>query len=345
MTASPGARPGIAPAVRIDRVRVPFRRPFATSAGVWADRESWIVRVAGPHGMGAAEVPVGEQEPQPAGLEMALVHPRLAPAIADAAAAAAAEPPDALETGVNATLEAATPEALVADARAAVARGFRTLKVKAGGEATTGELASRVLALREAIGPGIRLRLDANGAWDRQTAVERLAAVAPLGIELVEQPVAPGDPADLAFVRARAGVPVAADEALTSIAAAEALLLAAAVDALVVKPSRVGGLAAARRIGELALSAGVPVVLSTLFETGVGLGGALGVASALAGITPSGVPALDHGLATADLLVDDLLAEPIEVDGGRARLRALIPDEAAIARFAVAEPLSRGWGA
>jgi o-succinylbenzoate synthase len=146
-------------------------------------------------------------------------------------------------------------------------------------------------------------------------------------------------------VRARSGVPIAADEAVTSVAAAEGLLLASAVDALVVKPGRVGGLAAARRIGELAYSAGVPVVLSTMFETGIGVGGALGVAARLAPILPPGVAALDHGLATLGLLEDDLLAEAVHVEAGRAHLGALLPDDAAIEQYRVAEPLADGWGA
>lgn len=332
-------------AVRIDRVRVPFRRPFLTARGPWTARESWIVRVRGAAGVGAAEVPIEAGEPQPATLRAALADPRVAGAASDAEMRAAHGGDRPAEAGVNATLEAASLDDLVAGARRALSAGFRTLKVKVGAERSTAELVGRIGALRDAVGPEPRLRLDANGAWTLATAVERVAAVAPLGIELVEQPIPVGEPADLAAVRARSGVPIAADEAVASVAAAEGLLLAGAVDVLVVKPGRVGGLGAAWRIGELACAAGIPVVLSTLFETGIGVGGALGVAAELAAIRPAGVPALDHGLATVDLLEDDLLAEPVRAEGGRAWINALVPDEAAIERYRIARPLAEGWGA
>jgi L-alanine-DL-glutamate epimerase-like enolase superfamily enzyme len=333
------------PGLRIDRVRVPFRRPFLAARGPWLARESWIIRVRTAAGVGAAEVPIEAGEPQPTTVAAAFADPRLGAAIADAEALAAGSRVIAAAVGVNATLEAAPLDDLVADALGAVGRGFRTLKLKAGTEGTTAELAERVRVLRDVLGPQVRLRLDVNGAWDRWTAIERLAAVAGFDVELVEQPIPAGVPAELAALRARSAVPVAADEAVASVAAAEALLVAGAVDALVVKPARVGGLAAARRVGELAYSAGVPVILSTFFETGVGVGGALGVAAALAGIRPPGVAALDHGLATTDLLEDDLLTVPVLVERGRAESAGGPPDAAAIERYRVAEPLTDGWDA
>lgn len=92
--------------------------------------------------------------------------------------------------------------------------------------------------------------------------------------------------------------------------AARVLLDSGAVDALVVKPARVGGLRQAAAIIELATTASVPVTVSTLFETGVGLAGALHLAA-----TAPGPQA--HGLATADLLDSDLLVEPLPVSYGR----------------------------
>jgi L-alanine-DL-glutamate epimerase-like enolase superfamily enzyme len=342
MTAGP---PASAPAIRIDRVRVPFRRPFVTARGTWTARESWIVRVRGASGAGVVEMAAEARELQPGTIDEAMASSRLGAAVADAKAAALVGPPRALHAGVNATLEAASIDDLLADALAATSVGFRTLKLKVGTEATTAELVERLRALRGVVGSGVRLRLDANGAWDRATALERLTAAAPYDLELVEQPVPPESVADLAFVRGRSAVAVAADEAVTSFAAAEALLVASAVDALVLKPSRVGGLAAAREIAELAFSAGVPVILSTMFETGIGIGAALNVAAGLAAVLPPGVALLDHGLATAHLLADDLLVEPIRVDGGRASLSVLLPDDAAIERYRIADPVTDGWDA
>ena len=118
------------------------------------------------------------------------------------------------------------------------------------------------------------------------------------------------DTAGAAELRRRVGVPVAADEAVYAPVAARRLLAEGAADVLVVKPARVGGPVAVAEIAAAARAAGVPVVLSTLFETGIGIA----AARACAGGLPGG---LAHGLATAGLLEHDLLEEPLVVDGGR----------------------------
>ena len=142
-------------------------------------------------------------------------------------------------------------------------------------------LVDRVRAVRAAVGPDIRLRLDVNGAWDLETATDRLDAIARFALEYVEQPLAGDDAAELAELRRRVRVPIAADETVTSLRAARALLDAGAVDVLVVKPVRVGGPVVAAEIAALAAERGVPVVISTLFETGVGIAAGLAVAAAL----------------------------------------------------------------
>ena len=114
----------------------------------------------------------------------------------------------------------------------------------------------------------------------------------------------------LARLRWTGAVPIAADESVRDLGAARVLLDSSAVDALVVKPARVGGLRQANAIVELATAASIPVTVSTLFETGVGLAGALHLAA-----TAPGPQA--HGLATAGLLRSDLLREPLAVVDGR----------------------------
>lgn len=205
-----------------------------------------------------------------------------------------------LRVPVSALVSAADPDAAAAAARAAVTRGIRCVKVKVGGEPDADAFASRVAAVRAAVGDDVELRLDANGAWTVDEAVERLRAAASCRIAYVEQPVA--DLEGLAAVRAVSPVPVAADEAVRGVAAARRLIEAGAVDVLVVKPVRVGGAVETLRIAALAAQAGVPLVLSTFYETGIGLAAALHVAAAL----PAGDET--HGIATADLLASDLLA-------------------------------------
>lgn len=215
---------------------------------------------------------------------------------------------------VNATIGALDPDRAARAAAEAVRAGFACLKLKVGGEATVGELVERVAAVRAAAGAETKLRLDVNGAWDADRAIAWLAALAPFGIEYVEQPVPADRPDELARVRRSAAVAVAADEAIDGLGGARAILAADAADVLVVKPGRVGGPRAARRIAEEAAAVGVLVVISSLFESGVGLAAALHLAATL----PD--PSWAHGLATADLLVSDLLLDGPTPAGGRLRV-------------------------
>ncbi|MBX3032276.1 MAG: o-succinylbenzoate synthase, partial [Chloroflexi bacterium] len=132
----------------------------------------------------------------------------------------------------------------------------------------------------------------------------------------VEQPLdASLGIAALARLRSRVGVPIAADELVTDLTAAGRILDARAADVLVVKPARVGGPRAVLRIAERAAAAGVGITISTLYETGIGVAGALHVAATLPGDTA-------HGLATAALLADDPTVGLPEVRDGRLALPA-----------------------
>ena len=224
-----------------------------------------------------------------------------------------------------------------------VAAGFGTLKLKVGGEASTAELVTRVRLVREAVGAEVKLRIDANGAWDGAVARERLDALAVLDLEYVEQPLPVGPPEEMARLRADVAVPIAADESVSGSYAAELLLEAGAVDVLVVKPARVGVPHVCLCIAEQAAAAGVGVVISTLLETGVGIGAALAIAARL----PASAREYAHGLATAGLLESDLLLEPLAISGGRMSLPS-VPGVAgrldldAVRRYAV-EWMGEPW--
>lgn len=338
-------------AVAAVRVRVPFRAPFATAAGTWHARDAWILRIRD----GDGREGVGEANLDPAADDAALE--RLAAAVrrwldsreVDATSAEGRAVVGAIEAAqldlgafavdgastatavaVNATIATEDSAASVAAARDAVDKGFTTLKLKGGSERSTAALIERLTAIRAVVGDAIALRLDVNGAWDLATAGERLAALAPLGLEYVEQPIAPGDPAALGALRAEGVVPLAADESVDSPRAARALLAAGAADVLVVKPGRVGGPLVALEIAREAAAAGVGVTISTFLDTGVGLTAALRVAAELGG----GV----HGLATADVLVSDLLAAPLAVRDGCLSVPSgpgTALDDAALERYAV----------
>ncbi len=227
------------------------------------------------------------------------------------------------EVPVNALVPAVDAATAAQLATAAAAAGMTTVKVKVGGGSPDDD-ADRVAAVRAALGPGGRIRLDANGAWDVDTAVTVLDRLARYDLELVEQPVA--DLADLAAVRRRVAVPVAADESIRSLGDARRLAALAAADAVVVKVQPLGGVRAALKVIE---AAGVPAVVSSLYETSIGLSAGVALAAAL--------PELPFacGLGTAALLAGDVVAEPLIPHGGMLPVRRPDPDPALLARWAI----------
>lgn len=335
-----------------DRVRIPFRRPFPTATGMWLERDAWILRLIdhdGRVGLGEAVVEDPSDDvadtiltalireavaaaavgslPTAIDLEQHGAPGRALRAALDSALLDLDRPTPPSDTaldgagvGVNATVPSVGPAAAAEAARQAMESGFTTLKMKAGAERETEVLVERVRAIRTAVGPDVRIRLDLNGAWDLATAEDRVGAVARFDIEYVEQPLAADDIDGLAELRRRVRVPIAADEGARSVSAVRALLAADAVDVLVVKPARVGGRAAVAEIAEMAAEQGVAVVISTLFETGVGIAAGLAVAAVLPAVHASRLAAVpDHGLATAGLLDHDLLRESLIVEDGRIR--------------------------
>jgi o-succinylbenzoate synthase len=198
----------------------------------------------------------------------------------------------------NGVLPTLTPERAAEAARAAVAAGARAVKLKVGGAPLPQDVA-RVGAVREAVGTGVALRLDANQAWNEREAIEALKALAPFDIEYAEQPVGAGAIEALARVRAACGVRIAADESLLDLSTARRIVAARAADVFIVKPASLGGLAAARAVIALAREAGLGVTVTSLVESAVGRAGALHLAASLG----EGV----HGVATGSALAEDLL--------------------------------------
>lgn len=349
-------------------VRVPFRQPFVTATGVFTLRSSWILRlrdIDGNEGFGEIALdPAAAQADESAigrlvrefvaavgagglpgedaiaklgalgralwaGVDEALE--QLVVLGGTAAVATAGAAAGRSSVAVNATVQVTGPKEAAEAATQAVASGFSCLKLKVGVE-TRNDLVERVQAVRAAVGSSVRLRLDVNAGWDLSAAVQRLNALAALDIEYVEQPLASADVDGHATLRLASPVPVALDESVESESAAARILAAGAADVLVIKPARVGGPSAVRAIAARSTDSCVPVVISTFFETGIGLYTALRAAAAL----PLVGGELAHGLATADNLVHDLLATPITVAGGRIAVPSwLTPDEQAIEYFTV----------
>ncbi len=206
---------------------------------------------------------------------------------------------------VNAIVPVVEPERAAALVRAS---GCATAKVKvADAPGSLPDDVERVAAVRDALGPAGRVRVDANGAWSVDDAVAAIGSLdtAAGGLEYVEQPCA--TVAELAAVRRRVDVRVAADESIRRAEDPLRVALAGAADVAVLKCAPLGGVA---RALEVAAACGLPCVVSSALQTSVGLAGEIALAAAL--------PELEFacGLGTGALLSADLVAEPlVPVDG------------------------------
>lgn len=240
---------------------------------------------------------------------------------------------------VNATV----PAVAAGEVAGVLARfaGCTTAKVKVAeaGQDLTADL-DRVAAVREALGPAGRIRVDANGAWDVEQAVCALTALAGYDLEYAEQPVA--GPSDLvrlrtALTRVGVAVPLAADESVRRATDPFAVALAGAVDVVVVKVAPLGGLRRTLRVAEvLRAQHGVDVVLSSALDTSVGLSAGVRAAAALPG------PVRAAGLGTAALLAADVTADPLLPVAGAVAARAVEPDHGLLSAHA-AEPGRQQW--
>ncbi|MEA2250338.1 MAG: L-Ala-D/L-Glu epimerase [Solirubrobacteraceae bacterium] len=201
----------------------------------------------------------------------------------------------ASEVRVNATIPAEDRAQAARQAAAAAQAGYTCVKVKVG----VGDDAGRVAAVRAAVGPSMELRLDANGAWEVDEAVAAIEALAPAGLELVEEPV--HGVRAMREVRDRVAVRVAMDET-----AGEAGSLTAKVaDAVCLKISRCGGISGLLAQAALVRASGADVYIASTFDGPLGIAAALHCAAALR-------PTAACGLGTLGLFADELTVLPVE---------------------------------
>ncbi|MCB9409792.1 o-succinylbenzoate synthase [Mycolicibacterium sp.] len=227
---------------------------------------------------------------------------------------------------VNATVPAVGPDVVAA----VLARfpGATTAKVKVAepGQTLADDVA-RVDAVRAVI-PTVRV--DANGGWTPDEAVAAAAALTAEGaLEYIEQPCP--TVAELAEVRRRVDVPIAADESIRKAADPLAVVRAGAADIAVLKVAPLGGVGA---LLDIAAHIDIPVVISSALDSAVGIGAGLAAAAAL--------PRLEHacGLGTGGLFVSDV-ADLVPVDGSLP-VGEVVPDPARLADLA-ASPQRRDW--
>ncbi|WP_344253722.1 dipeptide epimerase [Terrabacter carboxydivorans] len=186
--------------------------------------------------------------------------------------------PEVLTTDV--TLSAGAADGLADAARSRVAGGFATLKMKVGTDASTD--VQRVASVRDAVGPAVAIRLDANQGWTREEAVQVIRAleVADLGVEFVEQPVVADDVEGLAWVRERVGLPVMADESCYGPYDLERIIRLGAADLVNVKLAKCGSLAVGRDMLRRAHDAGLRTIVGSMMESHVGVGAAAALVAA-----------------------------------------------------------------
>ena len=196
--------------------------------------------------------------------------------------------------------------------------GFKTVKVKVGQGGDADEEAIR--AIRAAVGDHITIRVDANMAWKTpKEALETLRRIEPFGIELAEQPLVGSDLDGMAFIRERIDIPIMADESVWSPRTAMQVLQRKAADVVSVYVSEAGGLFRAAQIFAMCEAAGIPNVIGSMPENGVGTAAEVHLGVAMTNLAVAadccGSAYYDHDLLKTPLKVENGLAYPPQGPG------------------------------
>jgi len=199
----------------------------------------------------------------------------------------------------------------------AVAQGFGAMKVKVGIDSEVD--VARVRAVREAVGPQVKLGVDANGGWATpQIAIEAIRRLCDqCDIYFAEQPVPAGDHDALAEVRRSVSVPIIADESVWTLEDAKMLARAEAADVFSIYVGKAGGIGPAREIARFAHAVGIKCTIGSNLELGVGTAAMIHLALS--------APAIDADTYPCDIIgplfyEDDVLVDPVPISGGSARL-------------------------
>jgi len=206
-----------------------------------------------------------------------------------------------------------TPDVMAQEALDIQARGFPAIKVKLGAGRTAD--VARIHAIRQAVGPDIPIRIDANQGWDPVMAVAILNDLAPYGIQYCEAPVRNWNNAGLQQVRKKSPIPITADESLFDHHDAFRLASMGACDYFNIKLAKSGGIHNALKINAIAEGAGIECMLGSMNETRLGLSAAAHVVSARPNIVFADLDA-------AFLHAEDPIIDGITYDGGK----IILPD-------------------
>ena len=227
----------------------------------------------------------------------------------------------------NATLVAGSPDEVATSAEAWKSQGFGTFKLKLG----IGDDLRQVATVREALGPDVAIRVDANGTWSRADAIAIVRELEPLDVELVEEPTS--GLRDMATVAAATGIPIAADESVATGKEASRAARSRACELVTAKLAKTGGAG-----GVAGIAKHLPVYLSSALDGAVGIAAAAHAAQAIYRDSPD--PGLAHGLATQLLFADTVASRECELRGGALQLPegpglGVEIDESALARLRI----------
>jgi muconate/chloromuconate cycloisomerase len=200
-------------------------------------------------------------------------------------------------------------EAEIAEARDLVARGHRIFKIKTAAHPLAHDV-ERVRRIREAMGPGVSLRVDANQGWDRPGALRAIRALEPFELDFVEQPLPRWDLEGMAQLGRSVSVPIMADESCFSLHDAMTIARLGGVSILGLKVTKSAGLLGSMAIARIAEGAGLTCYVGCMIETSLGTAAYLQVALAATPVS------WGCELFGPLLLAGDVVAKPVEyVDG------------------------------
>ncbi len=202
------------------------------------------------------------------------------------------------------------PEDMAELARERVKWGHRTIKVKVGSEDSARDIAA-VALIRKTIGPDVKLRVDGNMGWQTaKQAIRVIRAMEEHNLELVEQPLAAHDLDGMAEVRRAIGVPLMADESIRNPRSAMQVILRNAADIGNVYVTEAGGLLNASKIFAMCEAAGMPCMIGSMPEFGIGTAAQIHLGVAMTNLGP------DSDACGVLYHQEDLLKTPLRIENG-----------------------------
>jgi muconate cycloisomerase len=201
------------------------------------------------------------------------------------------------------------PDVNVREAVAKVEEGYNTIGLKLGVLPPEIDI-KRVARVREAVGPEVQIRCDANQAWTVGTAINTIQSLEQHGVAMIEQPVPRGDLDGMAEIVGSVNIPVGVDESLSSPSEALRIIKARAADFYSIKTTKQGGLLNAKKIAALVGASGGKMFINSMIEMGVSVMSGLHFAASTPDLFEIG-----HALTSVRRLVDDILKEPVLYEG------------------------------